>query len=154
MEKEKKLLLIAPLFHDFQYIYNPRVKLHIHLWSVAIRFIFPQFCKSDMSRYGYLEIFQSLLDFEITRVDLLFGRVWQTSRVIWSIYLASLSLVMAVMRRSQLPRGNWLTSIGCQSVLRRSELFNRLTTNESEVICANLIVKIRPTFYTDFTCIF
>ena len=30
---------------------------------------FPQFCKSDMSRYGYLEVFQSRLDFEIQRVD-------------------------------------------------------------------------------------
>ena len=32
-------------------------------------YFFPQFCKSDMSRYGYLEVFQSPLDFEITRVD-------------------------------------------------------------------------------------
>ena len=30
---------------------------------------FSQFCKSDMSRYGYFEIFQSLLDFKTTRVD-------------------------------------------------------------------------------------
>ena len=36
------------------------VKLHIHLWNVAVRFIyfFPQFCKSDMSRHKYLEVFQ------------------------------------------------------------------------------------------------
>ena len=30
---------------------------------------FPQFCKSDISRYGYLKVFQSPLDVEITRVD-------------------------------------------------------------------------------------
>ena len=31
--------------------------------------LFPQFCKSDMSRYRYLEVFHSPLEFEITRVD-------------------------------------------------------------------------------------
>ena len=31
---------------------------------------FPQFCKSDMSKYGYLEVFQTCpFDFEITRVN-------------------------------------------------------------------------------------
>ena len=31
---------------------------------------FPQFCKSDISTYGYLEVFQRVpFDFEITRVD-------------------------------------------------------------------------------------
>ena len=32
---------------------------------------FPQFCTSDMSKYGYLEVFQpeGPFDFEITRVD-------------------------------------------------------------------------------------
>ena len=34
------------------------VKLHIHLWNVVVPFFSPQFCKSDMSRYGYLEVFQ------------------------------------------------------------------------------------------------
>ena len=32
-------------------------------------YFFPQICKSDMSRYGYLEVFHSPVDFEITRVD-------------------------------------------------------------------------------------
>ena len=32
-------------------------------------FCFPQFCKSDMSRYGNLEVFQRVPWFEITRVD-------------------------------------------------------------------------------------
>ena len=36
-------------------------KEHFHLWNVFVRFIFPQFCKSDKSRYGYLEIFQRVL---------------------------------------------------------------------------------------------
>ena len=31
---------------------------------------FPQFCKSDMSNYGYLEVFlEGHFDFEIMRVD-------------------------------------------------------------------------------------
>ena len=30
---------------------------------------FPQFCKSDMSKYGYLEGFRVSFDFEITRVN-------------------------------------------------------------------------------------
>ena len=30
---------------------------------------FPQFCKSDMSRYGYLEVFQRDLDFEVIGVN-------------------------------------------------------------------------------------
>ena len=29
---------------------------------------FPRFYKSNMSRYGYLKVLKSLLDFEITRV--------------------------------------------------------------------------------------
>ena len=36
---------------------------------------FPQFYKSDMSRYGYLEVFQSPLEFEITRVDCITERI-------------------------------------------------------------------------------
>ena len=30
---------------------------------------FPQFCTSDMSKYGYLEGTEGTFDFEITRVD-------------------------------------------------------------------------------------
>ena len=30
---------------------------------------FPQFCTSDMSKYGYLEVSEGPFDFEITRVD-------------------------------------------------------------------------------------
>ena len=59
--KEEKLLLrcnfsFFPQY--FQYIFYFKVKLHIHLLNVVVLFIFLQFCKSDMSRYGYLEVFQ------------------------------------------------------------------------------------------------
>ena len=37
------------------------------MWLIEL--FFPQFCKSDMPRYGYLEVFQSPLEFEITKVD-------------------------------------------------------------------------------------
>ena len=44
----------------FQNIFNisltSRVQLRIYLLNVVVRIIFPQFCKSDMSRYGYLEV--------------------------------------------------------------------------------------------------
>ena len=47
-------------FSYFRSIFNISVtwgvKLHIHLWNMAVHFNFPQFCKSDMSRYGYLEV--------------------------------------------------------------------------------------------------
>ena len=36
----------------------------------------PQFCNSDMSRYGYLEVLQSPLEFEITRVDCIHMRCY------------------------------------------------------------------------------
>ena len=36
---------------------------------MAVLLIFLKFCKSDISRYGYLEVFQSPFEFEITRVD-------------------------------------------------------------------------------------
>ena len=33
---------------------------------------FPQFCTSDMSKYGYLEVFsEGPFDFEITRLDII-----------------------------------------------------------------------------------
>ena len=42
---------------------------------------FPQFCTSDMSKYGYLEVFQSPFDFEITRVDCI-CRMWNKCLVL------------------------------------------------------------------------
>ena len=71
---------ISPLFHNISNVsLILRVKLHIHFWNVFIRFIFIlfiylfifffSFCKSDMSRYGYLEVFKRVPWTEITRVD-------------------------------------------------------------------------------------
>ena len=41
----------------FQYISNLGVKLHIHSVKGGLFDCFPQFRKSDMSKYGYLEVF-------------------------------------------------------------------------------------------------
>ena len=63
---------ISPFFHNvFDISLTTRVQLHINLLNVIVRivFFFHQFWKSDMSRYGYLKVFQSPLEFEITRVD-------------------------------------------------------------------------------------
>ena len=50
---------ISPLFHNiFNISLTSWAKLHIHLLNVVVRFIFSQFCNFDMSRYGYLEVFQ------------------------------------------------------------------------------------------------
>ena len=60
--KEEKLLLrsnFSSFSQYFQYISNLGVKLHIHSVKGGILInCFPQFCKSDMSKYGYLEVFQ------------------------------------------------------------------------------------------------
>ena len=44
------------------------------MWLIEL--VFPQSCKSDISKYGYLEVFQSPLEFGITRVDC----IWRTHR--------------------------------------------------------------------------
>ena len=46
----------------FQYIsdFNSPVT-HIFVKCGCSSYFFPQFCKSDMSRYGYLEVFQRVL---------------------------------------------------------------------------------------------
>ena len=60
--KEEKLL--SSFFHN---IFNIRVslasgvKLHIHFYMSLFELLFSQFCKSDMSRYGYLEVFQRVI---------------------------------------------------------------------------------------------
>ena len=47
--------------HYFQYIFNLGVKLHIHSVKGGCSInCFPQFRNSDMSKYGYLEVFQSV----------------------------------------------------------------------------------------------
>ena len=56
---------ISPLFHNIVNIsLTSGVKLHTHLLNVVARFIFPKFCKSDMSRYGYLEVLLGIRDNE------------------------------------------------------------------------------------------
>ena len=45
------------------------------MWLIEL--VFTQFCKSDMSKYGDLEVFQSPLEFEITRVDCIIFLLWQ-----------------------------------------------------------------------------
>ena len=89
---------ISPFPQYFFISLSSGVKLHIIFWNVVriyfpfstiisiylylqeSNYIFisemwwfdlfiPKFCKSDMSRYGYLEVFQSPMDFEITKVD-------------------------------------------------------------------------------------
>ena len=48
-----------PLFHNiFNISLTSGVKLYVHLWSVVV---LSQTCKSDMSRYGYLEVFHRVL---------------------------------------------------------------------------------------------
>ena len=56
------LVLLGAISPRFRTISNVSltsgIKLHIHLWNMVVRFIFLQFWKADMSRYGSLEAFQ------------------------------------------------------------------------------------------------
>ena len=65
MEKRRNCSLgaISPLFHNiFNISFNLGVKLHIHfVYDVCSINCFPQFRKSDMSKYGYLEVFHRVL---------------------------------------------------------------------------------------------
>ena len=46
-----------PLFHNnFDIFLISGVKLHIHFRNLVVLLIFPSNLKSDMSRYGYLEV--------------------------------------------------------------------------------------------------
>ena len=58
----------------FQYISNLGVKIKIHTVKCGCWInCFPQFCKSNTWKYGYLKVFYRVsLDFEITRVDCIF----------------------------------------------------------------------------------
>ena len=62
--KEEKLLLrsnFSSFPQYFQYISNLGVKLHIHSVKGGCSInCFPQFRKSDMSKYGYLEVFHGV----------------------------------------------------------------------------------------------
>ena len=61
--KEEKLLLgaISPLFHNiFDISLTSKVQLHIYLLNVVVWIIFSSIWKSDMLKYRYLEVFQSV----------------------------------------------------------------------------------------------
>ena len=63
----------SPFPKYFQYISNFRSQITYFIREIWIFDFFPQFYKSDMSKYGYLEVFQeSPFDFEITRVDCIY----------------------------------------------------------------------------------
>ena len=55
---EKYVGNYSSFYNIFAISLTSRVQLHINLLNVVVRIIFPQFCKSDMSKYGYLEVFQ------------------------------------------------------------------------------------------------
>ena len=78
---KEQFLLFSTIF---QYISNFRKQIAYLFVTWLFDLFFTQFCKSDMSRYGYLEVLQSPLDFEITRVDSMLLML----RFGWLIYFA------------------------------------------------------------------
>ena len=54
---QEQFLLFSTLFYIYIFL-TPGVKLHIHLLNVVVQFIILLSLNSDMSRYGYLEVFQ------------------------------------------------------------------------------------------------
>ena len=66
---------ISPLFHN---IFNISLNFRSQITYSFIKcgcsiYCIRQFRKTDMSNNGYLEVFQSPLDFEITRVDCIYS---------------------------------------------------------------------------------
>ena len=59
----------SPFPQYFQYIFNLRSQIVYSFVKCACSIYFPQFFKSGVLRYGYIEEFLSPLDFEMTRVD-------------------------------------------------------------------------------------
>ena len=53
----KEQFLISTIFSVYLYLQESNCILICEIWLFDLSF-FPQFCKSDMSRYGYLEVFQ------------------------------------------------------------------------------------------------
>ena len=51
-----QFLLFSTIFTI--YLQLQESKLRTHLLNVVVDLFFPIFCKSDMSKYGYLEVFQ------------------------------------------------------------------------------------------------
>ena len=56
--KEQFLLFSTLLYIQVCIFLTSGVKLHIHLLNVIVQFIVFLTLNSDMSRYGYLEVFQ------------------------------------------------------------------------------------------------
>ena len=54
----KKTFLVSPLFHN---IFNISLTKMLNVVVRFICFFFSQFCKADMLRYRYLEVFQRVL---------------------------------------------------------------------------------------------
>ena len=60
---------ISPLYTIFSIHLTSGMKSHVISEMYLVDLFFPQLCKFNMSRYGYLEVLaESPLDFEITRV--------------------------------------------------------------------------------------
>ena len=65
---------ISPLFYNISNIslnFRSQITYSFVKCGCSI-YCFPQFCKSDMSRYAYRKLFQSPMDFEIMRVDCIY----------------------------------------------------------------------------------
>ena len=99
---------VSPLFHNiFKLSLTSGVKLHIYLCNMVVRlFCFSQFCKSDMSRYGYLEVFHSPLDFEITTVLFRYPNI---------PFFSMLSSILRIRILCVFPRYCGVLSLGCRS---------------------------------------
>ena len=92
--KEEKLLLISPLFHNiFNISLTSRVQLHIYLLHVVNRIIsFSPFLQIYVEVRLSRSISESLLEFEITRVDCscLRYRLFQCYTIIFTLNMPNL----------------------------------------------------------------
>ena len=68
--KKEQFLLFPPIFSIYILLQETNHIIICEIWVFDL--FLPQLCKSDISRYGYLEIFQRVPWTEITRVDCIF----------------------------------------------------------------------------------
>ena len=61
---EERFLLFSTIFSIYLHLQESNYMFICEMWLFYL--FFPQSCKSDMSRYGYLVVIKSPLDFEIT----------------------------------------------------------------------------------------
>ena len=73
--KEEKLLHFSTIFSIYLKLQESNYILISEMWLFALFFL--QFCKSDMSRYGYLKVFQRIHWTEITKVDYMVAAHWR-----------------------------------------------------------------------------